>query len=164
MDLELKQLHRILPSDPTVMEERLSEQSCVLMQQQFHAYVAEKSHKEAPFFIFSHLAKRFFDSFMASVKLHNYDKFSESVLTWIQQHCSMVNIRAVVTESLTDLCVKDIPYGATSAGSLSSASQMMTAAQVVAAAASSEVSSVASNSSVASACSASSITLPTSSY
>ncbi|XP_075242748.1 uncharacterized protein LOC142337423 isoform X3 [Convolutriloba macropyga] len=84
-----------------------------VLRQQFQNYMSENSHHGWSFFIFSHLARRFFDSFVNCVKLQSLESFSESVSNWVQSHCTMVNIRGVVTESLTEMCGKEMPYAST---------------------------------------------------
>ncbi|XP_011881739.1 PREDICTED: MLX-interacting protein isoform X2 [Vollenhovia emeryi] len=74
------------------------------MKEMFDEYVRVRTQQNWKFWIFSILLEPLLLSFNASVSTANIDDLYKSTILWVEQHCSLVDLRPAVLNSLRSLC------------------------------------------------------------
>ncbi|KAL0120328.1 hypothetical protein PUN28_008168 [Cardiocondyla obscurior] len=74
------------------------------MKEMFDEYVRVRTRQNWKFWIFSILLEPLLLSFNASVSTASIDDLYKSTLLWVEQHCSLVDLRPAVLNSLRSLC------------------------------------------------------------
>ncbi|XP_025990500.2 MLX-interacting protein isoform X3 [Solenopsis invicta] len=74
------------------------------MKEMFDEYVRVRTQENWKFWIFSILLEPLMLSFNASVSTANIEDLYRSTLVWVDQHCSLVDLRPAVLNSLKSLC------------------------------------------------------------
>ncbi|TGZ52030.1 MLX-interacting protein isoform X1 [Temnothorax longispinosus] len=74
------------------------------MKEMFDEYVRARTQQNWKFWIFSILLEPLLLSFNASVSTASLDDLYKSTLLWVEQHCSLVDLRPAVLNSLRSLC------------------------------------------------------------
>ncbi|KAG8181810.1 hypothetical protein JTE90_001466 [Oedothorax gibbosus] len=73
------------------------------MKEMFEAYVRTQTLQNWKFYIFSLIISPLVESFNNNVSTANVDELCKSILTWLEQHCSLVALRPRVLNSLRQL-------------------------------------------------------------
>ncbi|XP_018326914.1 carbohydrate-responsive element-binding protein [Agrilus planipennis] len=76
------------------------------MQEMFDEYVRKRTMEDWKFWIFSLLFKPLLVSFNNFVSTSSMDDLYRSTMLWIEQHCTLVDLRPIVLNSLRYLCTK----------------------------------------------------------
>ncbi|KAJ8960785.1 hypothetical protein NQ318_020079 [Aromia moschata] len=76
------------------------------MQEMFDEYVRTRTMDNWKFMIFSLIFRPLLNSFNNFVSTSSLDDLYSSTLLWIEQHCTLVDLRPVVLNSLRYLCTK----------------------------------------------------------
>ncbi|KAG5879893.1 hypothetical protein JTB14_010411 [Gonioctena quinquepunctata] len=76
------------------------------MQEMFDEYVRNRTMENWKFWIFSLIFKPLLNSFNNFVSSSSLDDLYSSTMLWIEQHCTLVDLRPVVLNSLRYLCTK----------------------------------------------------------
>ncbi|XP_060518280.1 MLX-interacting protein [Cylas formicarius] len=76
------------------------------MQEMFDEYVSRRTMENWKFWIFSLIFRPLLNPFNNFVSTTNLDELYSSTMHWIEQHCTLVNLRPVVLNSLRYLCTK----------------------------------------------------------
>ncbi|XP_050302035.1 MLX-interacting protein isoform X2 [Anthonomus grandis grandis] len=76
------------------------------MQEMFDEYVRSRTMENWKFWIFSLICRPLLNSFNNFVSTSSLDDLYTSTLLWIEQHCTLVDLRPVVLNSLRYLCTK----------------------------------------------------------
>lgn len=76
------------------------------MQEMFDEYVRSRTLEDWKFWIFSLLFRPLLASFNNFVSTSSREDLYRSTLNWIEQHCTLVDLRPVVLNSLRYLCTK----------------------------------------------------------
>ncbi|KAJ8970870.1 hypothetical protein NQ314_000995 [Rhamnusium bicolor] len=76
------------------------------MQEMFDDYVRTRTMDNWKFWIFSLIFRPLLNSFNNFVSTSSLDDLYSSTLLWIEQHCTLVDLRPVVLNSLRYLCTK----------------------------------------------------------
>ncbi|XP_015594018.1 MLX-interacting protein isoform X2 [Cephus cinctus] len=74
------------------------------MKEMFDEYVRNRTRENWKFWIFSILLEPLMMSFNASVSTASIEDLYRSTVLWVEQHCSLVDLRPVVLNSLKYLC------------------------------------------------------------
>jgi MAX-like protein X len=69
----------------------------------FENYVRERTQENWKFWIFSIIMDPLFESYDSSVSTSNVDEMCKSVTRWVDQSCSLVNLRKEVINSLRQM-------------------------------------------------------------
>ncbi|GFS32639.1 carbohydrate-responsive element-binding protein [Trichonephila inaurata madagascariensis] len=73
------------------------------LKEMFQEYVRQQTLQNWKFYIFSLIIEPLVDSFNNNVSTTNVDEMCKSILTWLEQHCSLVALRPRVLNSLRHL-------------------------------------------------------------
>lgn len=73
------------------------------LKEMFQEYVRQQTLQNWKFYIFSLIIESLVDSFNNNVSTTNVDEMCKSILTWLEQHCSLVALRPRVLNSLRHL-------------------------------------------------------------
>ncbi|XP_018572257.1 MLX-interacting protein isoform X2 [Anoplophora glabripennis] len=76
------------------------------MQEMFDEYIKTRTRENWKFWIFSLIFKPLLNSFNNFVSTSSLDDLYSSTLLWIEQHCTLMDLRPVVLNSLRYLCTK----------------------------------------------------------
>lgn len=76
------------------------------MQEMFDDYVSNRTMENWKFWIFSLICRPLLNSFNNFVSTSSLDDLYSSTLLWVEQHCTLVDLRPVVLNSLRYLCTK----------------------------------------------------------
>ncbi|XP_044267723.1 uncharacterized protein LOC123013335 isoform X2 [Tribolium madens] len=76
------------------------------MQEMFDEYVRKRTMENWKYWIFSLLFRPLLDSFNSFVSTSSLDDLYRSTILWIEQHCTLVDLRPVVLNSLKYLSTK----------------------------------------------------------
>ncbi|XP_019767160.1 MLX-interacting protein isoform X3 [Dendroctonus ponderosae] len=76
------------------------------MQEMFDDYVRNRTMENWKFWIFSLICRPLLASFNNFVSSSSLDDLYSSTLLWVEQHCTLVDLRPVVLNSLRYLCTK----------------------------------------------------------
>ncbi|CAG9769010.1 unnamed protein product [Ceutorhynchus assimilis] len=76
------------------------------MQEMFDKYVSRRTMENWKFWIFSLICRPLLNSFNNFVSSSSLDDLYSSTLLWVEQHCTLVDLRPVVLNSLRYLCTK----------------------------------------------------------
>ncbi|CAL8071468.1 unnamed protein product [Orchesella dallaii] len=82
----------------------VSRQRTNKMTEMFDQWVRIRTTENWRFWIFSILIRPLLDSYNNTVSTANVDELCRTVLAWVDQHCSLVDLRPVVLNSLRYLC------------------------------------------------------------
>jgi MAX-like protein X len=82
----------------------VSRQRTNKMKEMFDHWVRMRTAENWRFWIFSILIRPLLDTFNNSVSTASVDELCRTVLAWIDQHCSLVDLRPAVLNSLRYLC------------------------------------------------------------
>eukprot|EP00918_Siedleckia_nematoides_P095803 GHVU01210239.1.p1 GENE.GHVU01210239.1~~GHVU01210239.1.p1 ORF type:complete len:661 (-),score=65.98 GHVU01210239.1:1336-3318(-) len=74
------------------------------MREMFDEYVRNRTVVNWKFFIFSIIIRPLFESYSNQVSTADMDQLCRTVLAWLEQHCSLVELRPGVLNSLKQLC------------------------------------------------------------
>lgn len=74
------------------------------MKEMFDEYVRTRTRENWKFWIFSALLEPLMLSFNASVSTASIEDLYRSTILWVEQHCSLVDLRPAVLNSLRNLC------------------------------------------------------------
>ncbi|KAH0953967.1 hypothetical protein HN011_005474 [Eciton burchellii] len=74
------------------------------MKEMFDEYVRSRTRENWKFWIFSKLLEPLMLSFNASVSIASMEDLYRSTILWVEQHCSLVDLRPAVLNSLRYLC------------------------------------------------------------
>ncbi|XP_011255892.1 MLX-interacting protein isoform X1 [Camponotus floridanus] len=74
------------------------------MKEMFDEYVRTRTRENWKFWIFSALLEPLMLSFNASVSTASIEDLYRSTIMWVEQHCSLVDLRPAVLNSLRNLC------------------------------------------------------------
>lgn len=74
------------------------------MKEMFDEYVRTRTRENWKFWIFSILLEPLMTSFTTSVSTASIDDLYRSTIVWVEQHCSLVDLRPAVLNSLRYLC------------------------------------------------------------
>ncbi|XP_044018471.1 GATA zinc finger domain-containing protein 14-like isoform X2 [Aphidius gifuensis] len=74
------------------------------MKEMFDDYVKKRTRENWKFWIFSILLEPLMISFNASVSTASVEDLCRSTILWVEQHCSLVDLRPAVLNSLRYLC------------------------------------------------------------
>ncbi|VDH95438.1 MAX-like protein X [Mytilus galloprovincialis] len=73
------------------------------LKKMFDEYVKNRTLTNWKFWIFSKIIAHLFDTFNAMVSTSSTEELCRTTLSWLDQHCSLVNLRPDVTNALTSL-------------------------------------------------------------
>ena len=73
------------------------------LKKMFEEYVKTRTLQNWKFWIFSKIIAHLFDTFNAMVSTSSREELCRTTLSWLDQHCSLVNLRPDVTNALTSL-------------------------------------------------------------
>nr|XP_023020570.1 MLX-interacting protein-like [Leptinotarsa decemlineata] len=76
------------------------------MQEMFDEYVRNRTMDNWKFWIFSLMFKPLLNSFSSFVSSSSLDDLYSSTMLWVEQHCTLGDLRPVVLNSLRYLCTK----------------------------------------------------------
>ncbi|XP_057657511.1 MLX-interacting protein isoform X1 [Diorhabda carinulata] len=76
------------------------------MQEMFDEYVRVRTMENWKFWVFSLIFKSLLNSFNSLVSSSSLDDLYRSTMLWVEQHCTLSDLRPVVLNSLTYLCRK----------------------------------------------------------
>lgn len=76
------------------------------MQDMFDQYVRNRTLENWKFWIFSLMIKPLLTSYNNFVSTSSFDDLYRSTIHWVEQHCTLVDLRPVVLNSLRFLCTK----------------------------------------------------------
>ncbi|XP_066255325.1 MLX-interacting protein isoform X1 [Euwallacea similis] len=76
------------------------------MQEMFDEYVSRRTMENWKFWIFSLICRPLLNSFNNFVSSSSLEDLYASTLLWVEQHCTLVDLRPVVLNSLRYLCTK----------------------------------------------------------
>ncbi|KAJ9596439.1 hypothetical protein L9F63_012523 [Diploptera punctata] len=82
----------------------VSRQRASKMKEMFDEYVRIRTLENWKFWIFSILLEPLLESYNASVSTSSLEDLYRSTLLWVEQHCSLVDLRPAVLNSLRYLC------------------------------------------------------------
>ncbi|XP_020299898.1 carbohydrate-responsive element-binding protein isoform X3 [Pseudomyrmex gracilis] len=82
----------------------VSRQRTSKMKEMFDEYVRTRTRENWKFWIFSILLEPLMSSFNASVSTASIEDLYRSTILWVEQHCSLVDLRPAVLNSLRYLC------------------------------------------------------------
>ncbi|XP_043282884.1 carbohydrate-responsive element-binding protein isoform X2 [Venturia canescens] len=82
----------------------ISRQRTNKMKEMFDEYVRKRTRENWKFWIFSILLEPLMISFNASVSTASIEDLYRSTILWVEQHCSLVDLRPAVLNSLRHLC------------------------------------------------------------
>uniref|UniRef100_A0A8C4Y7G7 MLX-interacting protein-like n=1 Tax=Gopherus evgoodei TaxID=1825980 RepID=A0A8C4Y7G7_9SAUR len=73
------------------------------MAQLYDDYVRQRTLQNWRFWLFSMLVKPLFESYRGAVSTHSAKEFCQSVLDWLEQHCTLPMLRPAISSSLLQL-------------------------------------------------------------
>ncbi|XP_050812125.1 carbohydrate-responsive element-binding protein-like isoform X4 [Gopherus flavomarginatus] len=73
------------------------------MAQLYDDYVRQRTLQNWRFWLFSMLVKPLFESYRGAVSTHSAKEFCQSVLGWLEQHCTLPMLRPAISSSLLQL-------------------------------------------------------------
>ncbi|XP_032650858.1 MLX-interacting protein-like isoform X2 [Chelonoidis abingdonii] len=73
------------------------------MAQLYDDYVRQRTLQNWRFWLFSMLIKPLFESYRGAVSTHSAKEFCQSVLGWLEQHCTLPMLRPAISSSLLQL-------------------------------------------------------------
>lgn len=76
------------------------------MQEMFDEYVRMRTMENWKFWVFSLIFKSLLNSFNSLVSSSSLDDLYRTTMLWVEQHCTLRDLRPVVLNSLTYLCTK----------------------------------------------------------
>ncbi|XP_066467575.1 MLX-interacting protein-like [Tiliqua scincoides] len=71
--------------------------------QLYEEYVRQRTLENWRFWLFSRVIKPLFDSYTRTVSTGNTKEFCQSVMSWLEQHCSLPILRPAISGSLLEL-------------------------------------------------------------
>lgn len=73
------------------------------MKDMFEEYVKTRTLQNWKFWIFSHIIRSLFDTYNNMVSTASLDDLCRTLMAWLDQHCSLLNLRPIVLNALRHL-------------------------------------------------------------
>ena len=100
---EIKHCHNAMGSDGASGLEGGAQGTKEAYDQMFSHHVRECTLKNWQYWVFSKLMDPLFDSYVASVSTKSRNDLTRSSMSWLDQHCSLTQMRPLALEALKDL-------------------------------------------------------------
>lgn len=81
-----------------------SRQRTTKMKEMFDEYVKKRTQENWKFYILSLIAEPLLNSFNSSVSTSSYDEMYRTTLQWVEQHCTLGDLRPIALNALRNLC------------------------------------------------------------
>ncbi|EDV22446.1 uncharacterized protein TRIADDRAFT_28773 [Trichoplax adhaerens] len=95
----INKCHQQLPvTGATVTQQRADQ-----LRQKFDEYVKKRTLSNYKFWIFSIIIRPLFESYSNTAVTSSYDEFYRTMQAWMDQHCTLVQLRPVVMAALCQL-------------------------------------------------------------
>ncbi|VVC27899.1 Hypothetical protein CINCED_3A007134 [Cinara cedri] len=81
-----------------------SRQRTTKMKEMFDEYVKKRTQENWKFYILSLIAEPLLNSFNSSVSTSSYEEMYRTTLQWVEQHCTLGDLRPIALNALRNLC------------------------------------------------------------
>ncbi|XP_050436877.1 carbohydrate-responsive element-binding protein isoform X2 [Adelges cooleyi] len=81
-----------------------SRQRTTKMKEMFDEYVKKRTQENWKFYILSLIAEPLLNSFNSSVSTTSYEEMYRTTLQWVEQHCTLGDLRPIALNALRNLC------------------------------------------------------------
>ncbi|XP_050536915.1 MLX-interacting protein isoform X2 [Daktulosphaira vitifoliae] len=81
-----------------------SRQRTTKMKEMFDEYVIKRTQENWKFYILSLIAEPLLNSFNSSVSTTNYEEMYRTTFQWVEQHCTLGDLRPIALNALRNLC------------------------------------------------------------